>query len=184
MTVVIHSSRSTGPVGTGDTMGVARGVLFVHSCPRAVSPHLEWALAKVFGSDLPIDWAEQPIAPGHVRAEIIWSGSPGTGARIASALLAFTGVRYEVTEDARPEAEGERFAATPALGLFRGTIGPHGDLMVHEDRLRSLMNQPGLTSGEVVEELGRLIGRPWDDELEPFRSAHEGSTVRVLHQVV
>ncbi len=184
MTVVIHSSRAHGSGGTGDTMGEARGVLFVHSCPRAVSPHLEWALAKVFGSDIPIDWADQPIAPGHVRAEIIWSGSPGTGARIASALLAFSGARYEVTEDARHDAEGERFAATPALGLFRGTIGPHGDLMVHEDRLRSLMCQPGLSASGVVEELGRLIGRPWDDELEPFRSAHEGSTVRVLHQVV
>jgi hypothetical protein len=25
---------------------------------------------------------------------------------------------------------------------------------------------------------------PWDEELEPFRAAHEGSTVRVLHEVV
>ena len=182
MTVVIHSSRIDGRVG--DTMGIARGVLFVHSCPRAVSPHLEWALAKVFGSDLSIDWADQPITPNQVRAEIIWSGEPGTGARIASALLAFSGVRYEVTEESRLDAEGERFAATPALGLFRGSIGLHGDVMVHEERLRSLMNQPGLDTSGVMSELGRLIGRPWDDELEPFRIAHEGSTVRVLHQVV
>lgn len=184
MTVVIHGSRSQGSRSHTDTMGQARGVLFVHSCSRAVSPHIDWALAKVFGSDVPIDWAQQPIAPGHVRAEIIWSGSPGTGARVASALLAFKGVRYEVTEDARHDAEGERFAATPTLGLFRGTIGPHGDVMVHEERLRSLMSQTGLSASETMEELGRLIGRPWDDELEPFRSAHEGSTVRVLHQVV
>jgi hypothetical protein len=182
MTVVIHSSRIDGRVG--DTMGVARGVLFVHSCPRAVSPHLEWALAKVFGSDLSIDWADQPIAPNQVRAEIIWSGEPGTGARIASALLAFSGIRYEVTEESRLDAEGERFAATPALGLFRGSIGLHGDVMVHEERLRSLMSQPGLGTHDVMSELGRLIGRPWDDELEAFRIAHEGSTVRVLHQVV
>jgi hypothetical protein len=56
--------------------------------------------------------------------------------------------------------------------------------MVHEERLRSLMNQSGLDTSGVLNELGRLIGRPWDDELEAFRIAHEGSTVRVLHQVV
>lgn len=162
----------------------ARGVVFIHSCPRAVTPHVEWSLARVFGTSVTIDWTEQPIAPATSRAEIIWSGPIGTGARIASALLAFPQARYEVTEDAVAGRLGERFAATPALGLFRGDIGDHGDVLVCEDRLRTAVTQAALTGDDLAAEIARLIGSPWDDELEPFRCAHEGSTVRVLHDVV
>ncbi len=33
-------------------------------------------------------------------------------------------------------------------------------------------------------EVDKLLGRPWDDELEPFRHAGDGVAVRWLHQVV
>jgi hypothetical protein len=159
---------------------VAHGVVFVHACPSAVAPHLEWAVAAVFGTQVRIDWAPQPIAPGAQRAEIVWSGPAGTGTRIASALAPFRQVRYEVTEDPSPNRDGERYSSTPALGLYRATIGPHGDVQVPEDRLRTAL----AGAEDLAAEVARLIGQPWDDELEPFRSAHEGSTVRVLHQVV
>ena len=105
------------------------------------------------------------------------------GARIASALLAFQHARYEVTEDPSSGHEGERFAATPDLGLFRATIGPHGDVMVHEERLRSLIVQSTATGESVAEDIRRLIGQPWDEELEVFRMAHEDAKIRVLHHV-
>lgn len=178
MTVHVEAKASAGDAVR------AHGVVFVHACPRAVSPHVEWALSTVFATAIHIDWAEQPIAPGSVRAEIVWSGAPGTGARIVSTLLAFKQVRHEVTEDASPGRLGERFAATPSLGLFRADIGPHGDVVVSEERLRSAIGQSALTGDALADEVARLIGAPWDDELEPFRCAHEGSTVRVLHQVV
>ena len=181
MTIVVNAK---GASDAGLSLGPARGVIFVHSCPRAVSPHVEWAMARVFGSRLEIDWADQPVEPGSVRAELVWGGPGGTGAKIASALHAFRQLRHEVTEDPSPGREGERFSYTPTHGLFRATIGVHGDVMVPEDRLRTAMSQV-LTTGEALaDEVARLIGTPWDDELEPFRSAHEGSTVRVLHQVV
>jgi hypothetical protein len=181
VTVVVNAK---GASDAGPSMGPARGVIFIHSCPRAVSPHLEWALARVFGTQVAIDWAEQPVAPGTVRAELIWGGPQGTGARIASALHAFRQVRHEVTEDPSPGREGERFSSTPSLGLFRATIGMHGDVMVPEDRLRTAIVQSALTGESLADEISRLIGAPWDEELEAFRCAHEGSTVRVLHQVV
>jgi hypothetical protein len=158
----------------------AHGVIFLHACPGAVAPHVEWALAGVFGARVRLDWAEQPVAPGSQRAEVVWSGPVGTGARIASALVAFRQMRYEVTEDPSPNREGERFSATPNLGLFRATIGPHGDVLVAEDRLRTALASPQT----LAEDIARLIGEPWDAELEPFRAAHEGSSVRVLHNVV
>jgi hypothetical protein len=177
MTVVLHAQ-------TADGSAVARGVLFVHSVPRALCPHLEWALAKVFAATVSIDWAPQPIASGAMRAEVLWSGPAGTGARIASTLLAFNQARFEVTEDPSGDREGERFVATQALGLFRATIGVHGDVMVHEDRLRSLVGRSATTGESLADEVRRLIGQQWDDELEPFRVVHEDSTVRLLHEVV
>ena len=81
MTVYLTAKTGTG---TASEQLTARGVVFLHSCPRALSPHLEWALATVFGTEVHVDWAEQPISPGCVRAEIVWTGSPGTGARLAS----------------------------------------------------------------------------------------------------
>ena len=169
---------------SGGTAVRSHGVVFIHACPRAVSPHVEWALSGVFGTAVRIDWADQPVSPGTVRAEIVWSGPAGMGARLASCLLAFKQLRHEVTEDASPGRSGERFAATPALGLFRADVGAHGDVMVSEERLRSAIAQSALTGEALADEIGRLIGGPWDDELEPYRCAHEGSTVRVLHQVV
>lgn len=180
MTVVVNVKSTSGVSAPGP----ARGVVFIHSCSRAVAPHLEWALARVFGTEVGLDWAGQPIEPGAVRAELIWGGPAGTGARLASALHAFRQVRHEVTEDPTPGREGERFSSTPGLGLFRATIGVHGDVMVPEDRLKTAVIQAALTGDDLADEIARLLGQPWDNELEPFRCAHEGSTVRVLTQVV
>ena len=177
------SAVSYSRVGSASESAQSRGVIFIHACPNAVAPHLEWALAKVLGTEVPMDWAPQPVAPGQLRSQIIWSGKQGMGARIASALLAFQHARYEVTEDPSSGHEGERFAATPDLGLFRATIGPHGDVMVHEERLRSLIVQSTATGESVAEDVRRLIGQPWDEELEVFRMAHEDAKIRVLHHV-
>lgn len=174
MSVIAYGRASSTP---------SKGVVFIHSCPRAVTTHVEWALAKVIGTEFAIGWHVQPVEPHSVRAEIIWTGPQGLGAQIASALLAFKNIRYEVTEDASSGREGERFAATPALGLFRASIGHHGDVMVHEDRLRSLITQANATGENMTEEIQRLLGSPWDAELEAFRVAHADSNIRVLHHV-
>lgn len=175
--------NSGGTAGSSPAAGgLAHGVVFIHACSRALSPHLEWALARVFGKPVGINWADQPIEPGAVRAEIIWQGPVGSGAKIASALLALKQVRHEVTEDPSPGRSGERFAATPTLGLFRADIGENGDVMVSETRLRTAISQSN-SAGDLAGEVARLIGAPWDEELEPYRCSQEGSTVRALHAV-
>ncbi len=164
--------------------GLTRGVLFVHSTPRALCPHLEWAVSDVLGTRLSLDWMPQPVLPGQVRAEISWQAAVGTAARITSALRPFRTVRYEVAEEPGKGAEGERFAVTPHLGVFRATMGPHGDLMIHEDRLRSVLAAAADDPQGLSESLERLLGSAWDAELEPFRRAGDGVPVRWLHQVV
>jgi hypothetical protein len=131
-----------------------------------------------------LDWLPQPVLPGQVRGEVSWQAKPGTAARITSALRQFKAVRYEVAEEPGKGAEGERFAVTPELGVFRATMGPHGDIMIHEDRLRAILNAAGGDPAQLRDGLNLILGAAWDAELEPFRRAGDGVPVRWLHQVV
>lgn len=162
----------------------ARGVLYVHSAPPALCPHVEWAIAGVLGVPVSLSWTDQPAAPGAMRAELHWEGPPGTAAEFASALRGWQRLRFEVTEDATPGCDGVRYSGTPTLGLFSAVIGASGDVLVPENRLRAAMQ--AAAEGRVVleSEIDRLLGRPWDDELEPFRHAGDGAPVRWLHAAV
>jgi hypothetical protein len=55
--------------------------------------------------------------------------------------------------------------------------------VINEDRLRAAISESHGDPTVLAEELDRLLGRDWDDELEPFRHAGEGDTVRWLHMV-
>ena len=114
-----------------------RGVVYVHSAPPALCPHVEWAVGGVLGVRVTLDWTAQPAAPGMLRAELSWQGRPGTAAAITSALRGWALLRFEATEEPSPGHEGERFSCTPTLGVYRATTGVHGDLLVAEDRLRA-----------------------------------------------
>jgi hypothetical protein len=160
-----------------------RGVVFVHSAPRALVPHIEWQLAATLGGAVDLEWTQQPVAPGHVRAEASWSGRPGTASRLVSGLRRWDRLRVEVTEDQSPGHEGERYCLTPDLGVYRAATGLHGDVVVSEDRLRGAMARAQSGAGSLQDEIALLLGAPWDAELEPFRCAGEGTPVRWLHQV-
>ena len=162
-----------------------RGVVYVHSAPPALCPHVEWAVGGVLGVRVTLDGTPQPAAPGTVRAELSWQADAGTGARLASALRDWMHLRFEVTEEPSAGAEGERWSSTPTLGLFHATTGVHGDILVREDRLRAALARAGSDPAtDVLAEMQALLGKSWDDELETFRYAGDGAPVRWLHQVV
>jgi hypothetical protein len=166
-------------------MSTTRGVLYVHSAPSALCPHIEWAVGGVFGAPVPLGWVAQPIERASYRTEHAWVGATGTAARLASALKGWPRVRYEVTEEATASTEGERYSYTPALGIFHAVTGLHGDIMVPEDRIRHAIGIADLGGRTLVDALDDLLGRAWDEELEPFRHAGDGSSaVRWLHDVV
>ena len=48
---------------------ITRGVIFVHSAPRALCPHVEWAAGNVLGVRVAIDWTAQPAGAGFYRGE-------------------------------------------------------------------------------------------------------------------
>lgn len=166
----------------------ARGVVFIHTCSRAMSAHVRWALERVLGQPVQLEFTDQPALAGALRCEYAWTGTQGSASRIASELRAFPGLRFEVTEDATPGADGERYSCTPDLGIFRATIAVHGDVMVGEEQIREMLGRSAAASilGEEFDvelEIENLLGRPWDDELEPFRLAGDGAPVKWLNQV-
>jgi Protein of unknown function (DUF3145) len=160
---------------------ITRGVLFVHSAPRALCPHIEWAAGGVLGSRLSLDWTPQPASRGLYRAEYSWQGIAGTGARLTSALRGWAHLRYEVTEEPSHGTDGARWSHTPELGIFHSVTDVHGNMMVPEDRIRVALSHLGDAS-RMREELELAVGRAWDDELEPFRYAGAGAPVRWLHR--
>lgn len=165
-------------------MSTTRGVLYIHSAPSALCPHIEWAVGGVFGVPAPLDWIPQPIERSAYRTEYAWSGPAGTAAKLTSALKGWQKIRFEVTEEATLLTESERYSYTPTLGVFHAITGIHGDIMVPEDRIKQAMVTAALGGKDLVATLDDLLGRPWDSELEPFRYAGDGAAVRWLHEVV
>lgn len=161
-----------------------RGVLYIHSAPPALCPHIEWAVAGVLGVRVSLDWIRQPASPGTWRAELSWQGEPGTAAKLASALRGWHMLRFEATEEPSDNCEGERYSSTPELGLFHAVTGVHGDILIPENRLRAAMLRAAQGDTTLETEIEALLGKPWDNELESFRYAGDGAPVRWLHQVV
>ena len=165
-------------------MSSTRGVLYVHSAPSALCPHIEWAVGGAFGMPVRLSWTPQPVERSTYRAEYAWVGPTGTAAKLATALKGWQRIRFEVTEQGTSTTESERYCYTPALGVFHANTGLHGDIVVGEDRIRQAMLNAQVGGADLMLALDELLGRPWDEELEPFRYAGDDAPVRWLHEVV
>ena len=168
------ASRPDGP-GT-------RGILYVHSAPSALCPHIEWAAGRAIERAVSFDWIDQPVLRGAMRTEFTWEGERGTAARIASALRGWEHLRFEVTEEAGFGTDGGRWMHTPDLGIFYAQTDVHGNIVVPEDRIRAALEQVS-EPWAMRDALHLALGKAWDDELEPFRYAGAGAPVRWLHRV-
>jgi len=161
----------------------ARGVLFVHSSPGALCPHIEWAAGRAIGRAVNFTWEAQPVLKGVQRAEFYWEGPQGTGAALASALRGWEHLRFEVTEDPGPGTDGGRWMHTPDLGIFFAQTDSAGNTVIPEDRVRYAMEIAGGNAMELQRELRLALGQAWDDELEAFRHASDTTSVVWLHKV-
>ncbi len=163
--------------------GTARGVIFVHSAPRALCPHIEWAAGGVLGVRLSLDWIDQPAAPGFVRTEFSWQPRRGhrRAADLCAARLGAPALRGDRGADRG--RDGGRWSHTPELGIFHAVTDAHGNVLVPEDRIRAALERGAGDPARLVAELDLALGRAWDEELEPFRYAGEGAPVRWLHRV-
>ena len=55
----------------------ARGVIYIHSAPRALCPHVEWAAGRALDRAVNFDWVDQPVLKGSMRTEFYWEGEQG-----------------------------------------------------------------------------------------------------------
>ena len=165
------------------TPSSTRGVVFIHTTPAALCPHISWALESVLGQRVSLEWTAQPLGRKLVRAEFSWLGPAGTGARLASALRGWDDVRYEVTEEPSAGCDGSRWQHTPTLGIHHTWISAVGDAVINEDRLRDVLADAEGDAAAVLAAIDDLLGAAWDQELEPFRHAGDGTSVRWLHKV-
>ena len=162
---------------------MTRGVVFIHSTPTALCPHIAWALEGVLDARVNLDWTSQPLAAGLMRTEFSWTGEAGTGARLASVMRGWGKLRYEVSEEPSSGNDGSRWSHTPRLGIHHTWTSASGDAMVNEDRLRHAVTASHGDPVALQDEIDTLLGAAWDEELEPFRYAGEGAPVRWLHRV-
>ena len=160
-----------------------RGVVFIHSTPRAFTVHIEWALGGLLGAPVNLDWIEQPVAPSTVRSEMSWVGEADLSAKFASTLRGFPNIRFEITEEPSAGFDGQRYVSTPSLGIWRSPMGVFGESFISDDKLRNAIITATAAGKSLVEAVDEVMGGPWDRELEPFRYAGEGTPVRWLHQV-
>ncbi|WP_226346083.1 DUF3145 domain-containing protein [Agilicoccus flavus] len=160
---------------------MTRGVVFIHSAPAALCPHIGWALESVLGEGVRLEWTPQPLGRSFVRTEVAWVGEPGTGARIASAMRGWDSLRYEVTEEASPGSDGSRWSHTPALGIHHTWTSANGDAVLNEDRIRAALRAGDHSA--LRRELDVALGTAWDLELDPFRHAGDGQPTRWLYRV-
>ena len=117
------------------------------------------------------------------RAELSWRGRGRHRGRhhLLAARVAAAALRGDRGPSEGPRASAT--ASTPALGVYHASTGVHGDIMIPEDRLRAALGRAHRGESTLEREVQALLGKPWDDELEPFRYAGEGAPVRWLHQV-
>lgn len=162
---------------------IARGVVYIHSAPRALCPHLEWAVGRSLGRAVNFEWQDQPVLHGARRTEYYWEGPAGTGAALATAIRGWEHLRFEVTEDPTPRSDGGRWMHTPDLGIHYAQMDSAGNVVIPEDRVRYAMEIAGSDPFELRRELDVALGSAWDQELEAFRTAGDESPVVWLHQV-
>lgn len=162
---------------------MTQGVVYIHSAPRALAPHIEWAAGGILGMPVRIRWEDQPARRGLVRAELTWRGRADTGAQLVSALRGMQDVRFEVTQDATALTEGSRWSCTPELGIHHATTDRAGNIVLTEDHVRACMERAGSDPRALHRELGIALGEPWDEDLEIYRHAGEGVAMRWLHRV-
>lgn len=165
------------------TAAQARGVVYIHSAPRALCPHLEWAVGRAIGRAVSFDWSDQPVLGGARRAEMSWTGPVGTGAALASAMRGWEHLRFEVTEDPSPGNDGGRWLHTPDLGIHYAQTDAAGSIVIGEDRIHYAIEIAAGDARELQRELDIALGAAWDEELEPFRHASDDARVVWLHKV-
>jgi len=153
--------------------GPTHGYLYIHAAPRAVLKNIEWGLGEVLQSPVALKWEPQPLASGSFRSEISWNGIQDSASRLVSNLKGWHYLTFELFDSPANGSDGSLYMFTPDLGLFRGTVGPHGDLMINENQIQKILDE-NLRTVTVLDAIENLLGKKWDEALDPYRHVAMG----------
>ena len=154
------------------------GDLHIYSAPRALLRHIQWSLNSIFDSVVTLEWIDQPLLAGASAMRLEWNSSKENASKIASTLKSWHFVRFEVREYPIGGGEGVLYRCTPDLGLHQAVTSSTGDVMVHENRIRTLLDTHK-TDESLRASLDLALGNKWDAELECYRLALEsGESLR------
>lgn len=169
------SMNRLDPIG----IGASNGTLTIYSAPKAVIRHVEWTISNILGCPVEMTWRSQPLAPSTQWTTINWRGPLGTASKIASELSGWHYLRFEIYESCAQGLDGSLFMFVPEMGIFRASIGPHGDVMVSEHQLTGLIRDLKSES-DIVAKIEKVLGKPWDEDLECYRRAIADGEERYL----
>ena len=151
-------------------LGPSHGTLTIYCAPRAVIRHIEWTISNVFGAPIELKWKPLSIQPTNYWTTFIWRGPSGSAALLASELSGWHYLRFEIHEASSASDQGSMYFFVPELGIYRGATNAHGDLMINEHQVSAIVREHRCES-DVITEIERALGRPWDEDLECYRRA-------------
>jgi hypothetical protein len=150
------------------------GDLRIYSAPKALLRHVQWSLNEIFQEKVSLEWNIQPLAAGTYLCELHWrsTGNKERASKIAATLKSWHFIRFEVREFPTDGGEGVLYRCTPALGMHQAVTASTGDIMIHENRILTILSQSH--GYEVLREnLKNALGISWDEELECYRRGIE-----------
>ena len=144
------------------------GDLRIYSAPKALLRHIEWSLNTIFEEHVTIEWMAQPLSAGTYACEINWRARKPRASKIASTLKSWHFIRFDVREFPTEGGEGVLYRCTPDLGLHQAVTASTGDVMIHENRIVSIM-KASMSYEKLRDALNQALGMEWDEELECYR---------------
>lgn len=164
-------------------MDMASGTFVVHSAPRAVVNHIEWAVNGLIGAPQRFRWREFPDQPGLVKLSFSWEANPGFAAKLASTLRGWVDLRFEIDESASDRHPGVLVMHTPSLGLYTAEVNQAGSVVLSAERLHLLVESSEHEYASLRRALSDALGEQWQHELEPYRRGELVPTATRLHAV-
>ena len=153
-----------------------KGYLTIYSAPSTLRQHIDWAIQNVLGNWITINWSQQSLLPGTLRTHLEFRDRAGASSEIASALASWHYLNFEIIESGEPL--GEIFRFTPVLGMHRVAIDQSGAALLSENQLTQSLSK-SFDEDSLRESIAKILGTPWEDELERFRSADTLATAHL-----
>lgn len=172
---------------------ITTGVLWIHSAPLALQPHLKWAVARLrdpeTGKPIRVTWRtqNQQTPRSTICAEVQFYASAFDALAVADHLSGWPHLYFEMAIDADESFQGKRICHTPELGTFRADTDAVGNVVLNENVVRAMMSrtaanesgnaQIGAVDDGLRDSLDAALGGPWDRVLEPMRLVTAGYEV-------